>query len=267
MARQFHRLSTALALALVMAAIACTRSQVTPTTPTVESTPTSSGLKVTAPTPVSPVGGVRIEGFRPTLVINNARTESNAQATLLYRFELTDLSTGTVIYQSDPVAAGAGTTSHEVGSELAEERAFQWRARAEVPAVGNGPWSDTRTFDTPARPRTRPQPSTSATCIAATHQAVVECVRGQFGFMNSDALVEFLRRIAINMNASGLEHGPFGVLLKPGGHNCNGYSCDVICSGQGNGQRQWDVLGDSDGAQTPKWDRIPNIRADVCEIQ
>lgn len=268
MLQQFFRIGSALTLALVTVAIvACTRSQVTPTTPTVDVPPPSaSGLKVSAPTLVSPVGGVRIEGFRPTLVINNARTDHNVQAALMYRFEVIDLSSGSVVHDSGPVAEGSGTTSHEVPSEFEAERNFQWRARAELPSVGNGPWSGTKTFETPPRPRPRPLPTTAA-CVSDSPLAIVECVRGQFGFMSNSQLVVFLRALAANLNSNGISGGPFGILHKPGGHNCEGYSCDVICSGQGSRQRQWDVLGDSDGAQIPKWGEIDRIRADFCEIE
>jgi hypothetical protein len=266
MPEKYARICSALALAFVMATIAaCTRSQVLPTEPTAAATPTASGLKVSAPGLVSPVGGIRIEGFRPTLVINNARTDQNVQASLMYRFEVTDLTSGTVVYDSGPVGQGAGTTSHEVPSEFEAEHAFQWRARAELPSVGNGPWSETKTFDTPARPRTRPLPTTAA-CIGSTPLEIVQCARAQFGYMESAQLVTFLRVIASGLNASGIPRGPYGVLLKPGGHNCGGYSCDVICSGQGGAQRQYDVLIDGDGAQIPTWGEIPQIRADFCEI-
>ena len=45
-------------------------------------------------------------------------------------------------------------------------------------------------------------------------------------------------------NAAGVSGGPFGILEKASGNNCGGYSCDIICSGQGNAQKQWDVLID-----------------------
>ena len=57
---------------------------------------------------------------------------------------------------------------------------------------------------------------------------------------------------------------------KSGGTNCGGYSCDVLCAGSGSGQRQYDVLGDIDGAQNPGWNgpnTLPGIRVDVCEVQ
>jgi hypothetical protein len=88
--------------------------------------------------------------------------------------------------------------------------------------------------------------------------------------MSSGELVAFLRGSARDMNAAGLSGGPFGLLRKTSGANCAGYSCDILCSGSGTSQRQWDVLGDADGAQTPAWigPKVwPDIRVDTCEIQ
>ncbi len=88
--------------------------------------------------------------------------------------------------------------------------------------------------------------------------------------MSDGQLVEFLRSVARSLNGNGISGGPFGLLRKGGGSNCGGYACDIICAGQGNGQKQWDVLGDAEGAQSPGWGgpaTVPNIRVDVCEIQ
>jgi hydrogenase expression/formation protein HypD len=73
-------------------------------------------------------------------------------------------------------------------------------------------------------------------------------------------------RAASDLNKLG--GGPYGILRKTAGASCNGFSCDIICSGNGNSQKQWDVLGDSDGAQTPAWNgphTAPGIRIDLCQ--
>jgi hypothetical protein len=88
--------------------------------------------------------------------------------------------------------------------------------------------------------------------------------------MSSSQLLDFERAVARSLNSNGIPEGPFGILRKTGGANCSGFSCDIICAGQGNNQGQWDILGDAEGAQTPAWNgpnRVPNIRVDVCEIQ
>ena len=42
-------------------------------------------------------------------------------------------------------------------------------------------------------------------------------------------------------------------LQKTSGANCNGYSCDILCLGNGRGQVQRDVLIDAEGSQIPLW--------------
>lgn len=84
---------------------------------------------------------------------------------------------------------------------------------------------------------------------------IVETERQKFGAMDAAQVVQFLKGVAAALNTAGLEGGPFGVLQKTSGANCHGYSCDIICSGNGSAQRQWDVLSDSDpgGKQAPGW--------------
>jgi hypothetical protein len=88
--------------------------------------------------------------------------------------------------------------------------------------------------------------------------------------MNNGQILSFLRASAQSLNRNGISGGPYGILRKSGGNNCGGYSCDIICAGQGTSQRQHDVLGDVEGAQSAGWGgahTYPNIRIDVCEIQ
>jgi hypothetical protein len=88
--------------------------------------------------------------------------------------------------------------------------------------------------------------------------------------MNEEQLVEFLKHSAESLNRNGIANGPYGVLHKGTGWNCRGYSCDIICAGQGEEQRQYDVLLDADGSQAVTWGEArtyPNIRVDHCEIR
>jgi hypothetical protein len=54
--------------------------------------------------------------------------------------------------------------------------------------------------------------------------------------------------------------------VKESGNNCGGYSCDIICAGQGSSQKQWDVLVDEKYARwgSPIGD---GQRVRPCEIQ
>jgi hypothetical protein len=54
--------------------------------------------------------------------------------------------------------------------------------------------------------------------------------------------INFLKQSARDFNAARIPNGPWGVLIKTIGNNCHGYSCDILCAGQGPGQIQVDVL-------------------------
>lgn len=168
-----------------------------------------------------------------------------------------------------PEAIGPGHTSW-VPSGLAHSVTYYWRSYATDGETQSG-WSSVWTFKTPAA---APAPGPSTPCgppYPTTHIGIIECQRSKFGsHMSSSEMVAFLRGSARDMNAAGLSGGPFGLLRKTSGANCAGYSCDILCAGSGTSQRQWDVLGDADGAQTPAWigPKVwPDIRLDTCEIQ
>jgi hypothetical protein len=89
---------------------------------------------------------------------------------------------------------------------------------------------------------------------------------GAVGLSQPAGIVSFLKSLAASLNANGISGGPFGILVKDGGHNCNGYSCDIICSGNGSSQRQWDVLVDAGGQSLPVWQSLSQIAVRPCEI-
>ena len=79
--------------------------------------------------------------------------------------------------------------------------------------------------------------------------------------------VACLRAIAADLQAHNIAGGPFGILVKTAGSNCAGYSCDIICSGQGQQQRQWDVFVDSGGASSPVWSEVgAPVTVRPCEL-
>lgn len=103
-----------------------------------------------APTPVSPIGGVTIDTARPTLTVNNAGV-TGTPGTVTYRFEVSDQSS----FPNDPartfsvegVAQGNGTTGGVIPRDLGPSVLWYWHARA---TNGNavGPYSATETFRT-----------------------------------------------------------------------------------------------------------------------
>lgn len=112
-----------------------------------------------------------------------------------------------------------------------------------------------------------PTPTSGEPNLNCDAEGFVRAERSRYGTPTRDEIVNLLRAVARQLNAN-CSAGPFGILKKSGGTNCGGYSCDVICTGQGDNQKQWDVLGDAGGASTPGWGYIDGgIRVDVCEIQ
>lgn len=170
-----------------------------------------------------------------------------------------------------PEAVSAGQTVW-APTGLANSVTYYWRAYATDGEARSG-WSSVWSFITPAEAPSGEGGSTTP-CgppYPTTHLGIIECQRSKFGsHMSSAQLVTFLRASARDLNAGGLSGGPFGILRKTSGANCGGYSCDILCAGSGSSQKQWDVLGDADGAQTPAWigpKMLPDIRVDTCEIQ
>lgn len=223
-----------------------------------------------APPLLSPVNNVRTGSLRPTLTVGTADRNS-AVGAVVYEFHIaTDPGFGQMVAAGEVGEAG-GETSFTPGHDLASDRQHYWRVRG-ADSETQGPFSPTQGFITPSLggPAPGPGPAPGGPCVSSSPEAIVSCERSKFGHMNDGELVTFLRAVARSLNANGISGGPFGLLRKGSGSNCHGYSCDIICAGQGNGQRQWDVLGDADGSQSPAWagpHTVPGIRVDVCEIQ
>ena len=253
-------------LGMIAFATAACGDSTAPTSPS--SSPTAANaagaLKGTGPTPIAPTDGSRLTTRQPTLMVTNPASYAPA-STLRLRFVVQDAS-GAILHSSDPVRLGSDSTSYTLPIDLDYDRSFRWFAEV----VWNGsssPAFAARWFATPPAPA----PAAVATvdnCPGTTPLAIVTCQREKVaGRMDAAQLLAFVRGVARNLNDNGVPGGPFGVLQKRSGNNCSGYSCDVICAGQGGGQRHWDVLLDMEAAQIPLWagPYQTNIRLDVCE--
>lgn len=143
-----------LATAIAVSLAGCSGSSESPTSPSsVESTdaaanPDGSTLKVTAPTPLAPIDGVKLSTPRPTFTFANAAGKYSA-ASLTYRVQLLDAASNVVGDVTMP--GGDGSTSYAADSDLAYATAFQWRVRAELDG-SPGPYSGLATFNTPEPP-------------------------------------------------------------------------------------------------------------------
>ncbi len=229
---------------------------------------------VNPPAAVAPANDETVNSATPTLKVQNAAIVGPV-GWLAYEFQVATDEAFTRLVAAGIVNQGSGETTFN-STPLAEGTLHFWRVRASDGESSSG-WSSTRVFRTPAAPKQPTPPSSPAPtgggggpCVSGNPETIVKCERAKYGHMNSSQTVSFLQSTARSLNANGISGAPFGILRKAGGTSCNGYSCDIVCSGNGSGQRQWDVLGDAEGAQTPAWGgphSLPNIRVDVCEIQ
>jgi hypothetical protein len=224
-------------------------------------------LKITPPSPVSPADGSRLDTRRPTLVVGNPVAAHSPAAVVRVRFDIQDQA-GRTLHQSAPIDLGTGTTHYTLPIELADDQPFRWSATAiwnDMPGAS----SVVRSFTTPVA--AEPPPPSIEMCAGIDPIDIVSCQRGKTpGTMDEAELLDFINRLAANLNRNGIDGGPFGALRKTAGTSCGGYSCDILCAGQGGGQRQWDVLHDIDGSQAPTWHgpkQGSQIRVDVCEVQ
>jgi hypothetical protein len=224
---------------------------------------------LTVPTAASPTNNAAVNERRPTLRINNSQHNS-AVGDVSYFFMVSKDQAFTQIIATGVVGEG-GVTQWTVDRDLDYAWTHFWRVRATDGEITTD-WSPTASFKTPAAPPPTGGGGTppGGPCNSDSPLSIVECERAKYGHMSRSQMLNMLRATVRSLNRNGISGAPFGILRKEGGNNCSGYSCDVICSGQGNGQRQWDVLGDIEGDQSPAWGgphTVPHIRVDICEVQ
>lgn len=141
--RKLSVLSTASLLAL---SLACAKSKaLTPTTPTpaVVTPPNGATLKITAPTPQSPINNVRIETFSlPALTASAATPTEGGNITPQYRFQLFNDA-------GQQVAEGLQNAPNWTPLITPEfDKTYTWQVRAEFQGDA-GPWSARASFVSP----------------------------------------------------------------------------------------------------------------------
>jgi hypothetical protein len=225
---------------------------------------------LTVPALVSPVNNEQVSSRRPTLRIRNSEHNS-AIGTVSYFFVVSRDQAFTQIVATG-LEVETATTDYGVDRDLDFGVTYFWRVRAGDGEVTTD-WSATQAFRGPATPAPGPGPGPSPApggpCNSSSPEAIVKCERAKYGHMSHGQMNQLLIAITRSLNRNGIGGGPFGILRKQSGTNCNGYSCDVICAGQGGSQRQWDVLGDIEGDQSPGWGgpNTDGIRVDLCEVR
>jgi hypothetical protein len=113
------------------------------------SNPDGSTLKITAPTPISPANGARLEfADSIALTIGNGELKYASNVVVGYEFQVMNAG-GVIVAATSGVPAGNGTTSWALTSQLDGDQTYSWRARATAGDGGVGPWSSTSTFVAP----------------------------------------------------------------------------------------------------------------------
>ncbi len=226
------------------------------------------------PTLISPAIASALTELNPLFVIGNA-AKSGPVGTVVYNIELATNGSMVPAYASWVVGEQAGAqTRLRAPINLPAGALFYWRVIA-YDSTTVSPWSDIGSFFTPA-PTPTPTPTTptnpGGSCSSLGNpQSILECRRNQYsGHMSATDLVAFLRASATDINKAGTAGGPWGILVKTSGAQCNGYSCDILCLGNGAGQVQRDVLIDAEGSQIPLWSGPKSgseIAVRVCQPQ
>ncbi|HEY7270446.1 MAG TPA: hypothetical protein VH951_11515 [Dehalococcoidia bacterium] len=144
----------ALSICALALAAACSKQSTSPTSPSAAASAKSaatgdgSTLKVSAPTPVSPINGVKItQGDNVVLTVNNSSATYAGNIPLRYEFAVIN-GAGQQVFVGQN-ASGAAQTSIQVTAGLDAETQYQWHARA---FYGDyvGPWSAFAAFISPA---------------------------------------------------------------------------------------------------------------------
>jgi hypothetical protein len=217
---------------------------------------------------LSPANGVEVGSRRPQLVVGTSDRNAGVGA-VSYEFQIAADVAFTALVARHLTGEAGDTTVFVPGSDLSGSTMFFWRVRAFDEDVVSD-WAPIQSFRTPAgsspSPGPSPGPAPGGPCNGSDPLAIVECERAKFGHMDSDQHVQLLAAIADSLNRNGIPGGRFGLLLKPSGNNCGGYSCDILCSGNGGSQRQWDVIAGND-AQSAMWHEVEGIAVRVCEIR
>jgi hypothetical protein len=223
-----------------------------------------------APPLISPINNTKTANRTPTFTVGSPeRNAAIGKLTIEVQAAIDQAFAALVFHDAGPETGGQ--TNFTPGGDLPANQQHYWRARANDGET-TGPWSVTQGFITPAAPiipSPNPGPAPGGPCNSSNPEQIVTCERNKYsGHMSHDQMYQFVKAVAQSLNRNGIGGGPFGILRKGAGTSCNGYSCDVVCSGNGGGQRQWDVLGDIDGSQNPGFGEITGTkRIDACEVQ
>lgn len=152
-------------------------------------------LKASAPEPSSPAHGAQAGSRNPALTVRNAQGLW-APAAFSYRFEIAAGDDPATLAASGIVPQGVDVTTFTPPAALDYGRTYWWRARAELDSAF-GPWSPTRSFTTPARPRSVGRLAFSDVSAAS---GVSNPTLGGHGVMFADATADRRPDLYVTMN-------------------------------------------------------------------
>jgi len=196
----------AIAAYLLAATAACSRQASAPGSPTAASGASSrvsadATLKASAPRPVSPANGVRLNPGEIVLTVQNSVPTFDPTLKPTYSFELwTDGPeiAGSMVYAGPSEGGTAGTTSHLVPGtvELIGERTYKWRVRSYI-GLDNSEYSAWSTFVAPTntgyiRGNELYDPMLDGTTIGAVHGAVSFVPGKGFQMGGRDSWIEYV---------------------------------------------------------------------------
>jgi len=192
------------------AAAACSGSgaaalRPTPSLVSSDAAPDGSTLKVTAPTLLSPVGGVLVTDLDPDMVFGHSSPLYVSEAPgLQYEIQVVN-EDDEIDYSTILAPSTAAMTSHEIQGELRETEPYTWRVRARLGAHV-GPWSAAGSFLTFASPSALPPgpyPGDGPGVVALVAQTWPEYLVATATFGERAAQMHFIRDRIIEIGRCG----------------------------------------------------------------
>lgn len=159
------------------------------------STVSGQTLKATAPVPVSPANGVRLDTLRPALSVLNAKGIW-VPITFNYRFKVVSAEDPDAMVARAVVAHTNGVTMFVPSKDLEYDTTYLWSARAELDGAV-GPWSGTFSFTTPEKPA--PSGPLGFTNVSSVSGVAVPILGGH-GVMFTDVTDDLRPDLYITMN-------------------------------------------------------------------
>ena len=209
-------------------------------------------VRLGAPQPVSPIGGVTVGTRRPRFNVRNGTVEGDAGTVIIQIQVATDSGFGGMVADESTQMGAGGDTNVHLRQDLRPGRRYHWRARARNDRVV-GPWSATEHFLTPSANA----PGQGDCCPPPRRFDIVQAVVAETGNLYRDDVTRFTQRVAEclavidgdwgrRLNDSGAIGKDTVAYRVPG--SSNPYSIDIVLGATGPDPRpHWDPHGQVGG--------------------